>query len=136
MRSSKRSANDGSVWESRTSWSLNGTLKRSRRWWRVWPGRKERTVERDASADEATWKQRFRVAKVTWAWLAEERRDRGVAASDRSGRTQLYAWDAPTGDLRQLTDRPEGMLFGYISPDGHHVYYLDDKGGNEIGHLV
>ena len=93
-------------------------------------------MERDASADEATWKQRFRVAKVTWAWLAEERRDRGVAASDRSGRTQLYAWDAPTGDLRQLTDRPEGMLFGYISPDGHHVYYLDDKGGNEIGHLV
>jgi dipeptidyl aminopeptidase/acylaminoacyl peptidase len=73
---------------------------------------------------------------VTWAWLAEERPDRGLAASNRSGRTQLYAWDVPNGELRQLTDRPEGMLFGFISPDGNHVYYLDDEGGNEIGHLV
>jgi dipeptidyl aminopeptidase/acylaminoacyl peptidase len=56
--------------------------------------------------------------------------------SNQSGKYQLYAWDVPTGELRQLTDRPEGILFGSISPDGRHVYYLADKGGNEIGHYV
>jgi dipeptidyl aminopeptidase/acylaminoacyl peptidase len=59
-----------------------------------------------------------------------------LAASNRSGVYQLYAWDVPTGDLRQVTDRPDGQLFGVISPDGRYVYYLDDQQGNEIGHYV
>ena len=48
----------------------------------------------------------------------------------------MYAWHVPTGKLTQLTDRSEGVLFGRLSPDGRHVYYLDDEQGNEIGHHV
>ena len=60
---------------------------------------------------EAPWKQRFRVERILWSALAEERPDRGFAVSNRSGRYQLYAWEVPTGELRQLTDRPECPLW-------------------------
>src|SRR5215218_1893536 len=85
---------------------------------------------------EAPWKQRFRAERILWSGLAEGRPDRGLVVSNRTGRYQLYAWEVPTGQLRQLTDRPEGVVFGFIDPHGRHVYYLDDAGGNEIGHLV
>jgi dipeptidyl aminopeptidase/acylaminoacyl peptidase len=86
--------------------------------------------------DNAPWKQRFRAPVVQWTQTAKAAPSRGLAASNKSGTYQLYAWDVPSGELRQLTDRPEGQLFGVISPDGRHVYYLDDKQGNEIGHYV
>ena len=85
---------------------------------------------------EAPWKQRFRAERILWSTPAEERPDRGLVATNRSGRYQLYAWEVPAGKLRQLTDRPEGVLFGFIDSLGRHVYYLDDRDGNEIGHLV
>src|SRR5215212_9344323 len=84
---------------------------------------------------EAPWKQRFRVQRILWSGLAEERPARGLAVSNRTGRFQLYAWEVPTGELRQLTVRSEGVVFGFIDPQGQHVYYLDDTDGNEIGHL-
>src|SRR5215212_375799 len=89
-----------------------------------------------ATGVDAPWKQRFHVERILWSALADERPDRGLAVSNRSGRYQLYAWEVPTGHLRQLTDRPEGVVFGFIDPHGRHVYYLNDTGGNEIGHLV
>ena len=85
---------------------------------------------------EASWKQRFRVQRILWSAIAEDRPDRGLVAANRSGRYQLYAWQVPAGELRQLTNRPEGVLFGFIDSLGRHVYYLDDRDGNEIGHLV
>ncbi len=59
-----------------------------------------------------------------------------MAASDRPGKMELHAWDVASGELRQVTDRPAGTLFGLISPDGRSVYYLDDVAGNEAGHFV
>ena len=49
---------------------------------------------------------------------------------------QLYAWDVPTWRLRQVTSVATGKSSGSISPDGLYIYYLDDKGGNEIGRYV
>jgi dipeptidyl aminopeptidase/acylaminoacyl peptidase len=86
--------------------------------------------------DAAPWKQRFRAAIILWTQLAKAAPTRGLAVSNKSGVSQLYAWDVPTGELTQLTDQPEGKLFGLISPDGRYVYYLDDQQGNEIGHYV
>lgn len=86
--------------------------------------------------DNAPWKQRYHAPAILWSQLARSVPARGLVVSDKSGKSQLYAWDVPSGKLRQLTDRPEGVLFGFISPDGRHVYYLQDKGGNEIGHYV
>ena len=87
----------------------------------------------DASAP---WKQRFRAPAIAVSQLAWTNPTRGLVTVNQTGVYQLYAWDVPSGSMKQLTDRPEGMLFGMLSPDGRHVYYLDDKQGNEIGHYV
>lgn len=84
--------------------------------------------------DEATWKQRYR-AEQSIASLARFAPTRGLVASNRSGQFQLYAWDVPSGNLKQLTSRPHGTLFGSISPDGRFIYYFDDQLGNELGHF-
>ena len=86
--------------------------------------------------ENARWKQRFRAPVVVWTQIAPANPTRGLAINNTSGRFQLYAWDVPSGALRQLTDRPAGILFGALSGDGRYVYYLDDKQGNEIGHFV
>jgi dipeptidyl aminopeptidase/acylaminoacyl peptidase len=86
--------------------------------------------------DSAAWKQRFRASRVYWTQIARRSPSRGLAASNRSGIVQLYTWDVPGGGLTQLTDRRTGKAVGLLSPDGRHVYYLDDRDGNEIGHFV
>jgi dienelactone hydrolase len=87
-------------------------------------------------SEDASWKQRFRAATALWSQVAKAAPERGLVASNRSGTYQLHAWDVMSGALRQLTNRPEGLLGGLISPDGRFVYYFDDQGGNEIGHYV
>jgi dienelactone hydrolase len=82
------------------------------------------------------WQRRFRAPVVLWTQSAALTPERGVAVANPTGVHQLYAWELATGNLRQLTNRPEGVLFGWVSPDGHYVYYLDDALGNEIGHYV
>lgn len=86
--------------------------------------------------DAAPWKRRYRAPVVLWTQLAKAAPTRGLAVSSKSGVFQLYAWQVPTGELKQLTDEPEGVPFGVISPDGRHVYYLEDQQDNEIGHYV
>jgi dipeptidyl aminopeptidase/acylaminoacyl peptidase len=50
---------------------------------------------------------------------------------------QWFAWQVPTGELRQLTHTPGGNAQPvYLSPDGRWVYYLLDRQGNELGHYV
>jgi dienelactone hydrolase len=86
--------------------------------------------------DNAPWKQRLRAPVIVWTQLARSQPSRGLAVSNKSGKYQLYAWDVPTGNLRQLTDRSAGVLLGAIASDGRHVYYLHDQQGSEIGHYV
>ena len=86
--------------------------------------------------DKAPWKQRFRAPVVAWTQIAPANPTRGLAVNNTSGKYQLYAWDVPSGELRQLTEKPTGMLLGTLSGDGRYVYYLDDEKGNEIGHFV
>jgi acetyl esterase/lipase len=87
-------------------------------------------------ADNAPWKQRYRAPQILWTQLADEAPHRGLACSNRSGVYQLHTWNVGSGEVTQLTTRASGMVFGYMSPDGKYVYYLDDKLGNEIGHFV
>ncbi len=61
---------------------------------------------------------------------------RGLAASNKDGVFQLYAWEGESQSLRQLTDEPSGVFHGSLSADGESVYYLRDTGGDEIGHYV
>jgi len=86
--------------------------------------------------DSAPWKRRFRAPRIAWTKLAKAAPTRGLACGNQSGIYQLYAWDVPTGEMRQLTHKPTGMPAGEISPDGRYVYYLEDERGNEIGHYA
>lgn len=80
------------------------------------------------------WKERFRAPSILWTQQGARNPDRGLVCTDRSGTYQLYAWDVPSGALTQLTDRPEGVASGFLSPDGAWAYYLKDDEGNEVGH--
>jgi hypothetical protein len=86
--------------------------------------------------DSAPWKQRFRAAVIARTEVARLAPTRGLVMSNRSGVYHLHTWDVSTGELRQLTDRFEGLLYAVISPDGRHVYCFADTKGNEIGHYM
>ena len=85
---------------------------------------------------EANWRKRFRATDIRWTFLAAQNPQRGLACTNKDGIYQLYAWDVPTGELRQVTDQPAGVIWGIISSDGNSIYFLKDEGGNEIGHYV
>src|SRR6266581_4122055 len=84
----------------------------------------------------APWKQRFRAAAIMWTQLAATNKTRGIVASTRSGTAQIYAWDVPTGSLRQVTQHEGGIYYAYLSADGRSIYYHHDAQGNEMGHFV
>ena len=84
----------------------------------------------------APWKQRFRAPVIANTRIARLDPTRGLAVTNRSGVYQLYAWDVPTEEIRQLTSLREGISSGVISPDGRYVYYFHDTKGNEIGRYV
>ncbi|HDQ70858.1 MAG TPA: S9 family peptidase [Chloroflexi bacterium] len=86
--------------------------------------------------DAAPWKKRYRADAITYTAIAAQAPTRGLASSKRTGVYQLYTWNVPSGELTQITDRPDGKMFGSIDPQGRHIYYLDDKQGDEIGHIV
>jgi dipeptidyl aminopeptidase/acylaminoacyl peptidase len=85
---------------------------------------------------DAPWKQRFRAAAILWTQLAAANKTRGIVASTRSGTAQIYAWDVPTGSLRQVTQHEGGLYYAYLDAAGRYIYYHDDAQGNEMGHFV
>ncbi len=89
-------------------------------------------------APNEAWKERFRAHVPAWSRIARRAPERGIVWGNYSGTFQLYAWDVPSGRLRQLTNRPTGVGWtaGTLSPDGRFVCYHDDAQGNEIGHFV
>ncbi len=87
-------------------------------------------------ANDAPWKQRYRAPSIKMTQVAKMNPERGTAVSNEGGIIQVYAWDVPTGEKRQLTHREEGVWGHGLSPDGRFVYYLEDQKGDEIGHFV
>ena len=93
------------------------------------------TIELNLS-DDAPWKKRYRAPGIANSKRAANNPERGLVCCNKDGVYQLYAWDIASNDLRQLTNEPAGVVSGYISNDGDSVYYLQDSGGDEIGHYV
>lgn len=85
--------------------------------------------------DDAAWKKRFRLPRVTIQFAHRDPRH-ALVTSNQTGTYELYAYDISSDVLRQATRRPAGTVYGMISPDGRHIYYVDDKQGNETGHIV
>src|SRR5260370_8051129 len=84
----------------------------------------------------APWKRRYRLPITYAVQVAALMPTRGLAVSNKSGVYQLYAWHVPTGELTQLTNREEGVVRSSLSPDGANVYYLQDRKGDEFGHIL
>ncbi|MFM9969346.1 MAG: S9 family peptidase [Burkholderiales bacterium] len=83
------------------------------------------------------WKLRYRAPSIRASQIADQAPARGLVVSTHSGSVQYFAWNVPTGELRQLTERPGGMPgIPVLSPDGRYFYYLDDHKGSEMGHYV
>ena len=85
---------------------------------------------------DAPWKQRFRAPAILWTQVAATNKTRAIVASSRSGTAQIYAWDIPSGSLRQLTQHEGGLISAYLDADGRYIYYHNDTQGNEMGHFV
>ncbi len=82
------------------------------------------------------WEQRYHATAISAAATAANNKQRGLVASNQTDVTQLYAWDLPSGGLRQLTQVPSGKAAGFIAPNGKYVVYMQDTRGNEQGQLV
>ncbi len=88
----------------------------------------------DQSSDQ--WKERFRAPATGGTQIAPLNPERGLVTKSHNGMPQLHAWDILKGEFLPLTDKPSGVSFGLLSPDGASVYYLDDTKGSEIGQYV
>ncbi len=87
--------------------------------------------------ETSPWKQRFRVPEIVSVHMARANPKRGIlVGTQQSSTRQIYAWDVPTGRLRRLTDLPNGLNEGWLSPHGNSVFYLDDPTGSELGHVA
>ena len=88
-------------------------------------------------SEHAPWKERFRASSIRTSSIALRAPTRGLIANNASGSLQWYAWDVPSGNLRQITHTPGGHpMHLMLSADGRYIYYLRDDMGNEIGHFV
>jgi hypothetical protein len=84
---------------------------------------------------DTLWKQRFRAPAILWTQLAAANKTRGIGALTQSGTAQIYAWDVPTGSLRQVTQHEGGLIAAYLDA-AEYIYYHQDTQGNEMGHFV
>ena len=62
------------------------------------------------------WEQRFRAPTVSLPDWSPHAADRLTFESTESGVWQVHAWDAATGDRRQVTDHPVGVIDGHPDP--------------------
>lgn len=82
---------------------------------------------------EPLWQQRFRAPIVGFPVWSNHAPDRLIYASSESGVYQLHAWDRATGERRQVTSEPVGLISGEITPDGEWIVWHRDTTGDESG---
>lgn len=85
---------------------------------------------------EQRWSARFTATRMSRPGWARDAPDRCVYSSNVSGTTEVHVWDRATDTHRQVTDRPEGTHSATLPPDGAHVWWFSDAGGDEFGHWV
>jgi dienelactone hydrolase len=89
--------------------------------------------EPEVEAATPVWEKRFRAGRVGLPEWAEEAPDRCVVEATVAGVLEVHSFDAATGELRRLTDRPEGTSSATIDPAGEFVWWFDDTAGDEYG---
>ncbi|WP_380171095.1 prolyl oligopeptidase family serine peptidase [Kineococcus sp. DHX-1] len=79
------------------------------------------------------WEKRFRAGRVGLPEWALEAPDRCVVVASVAGVLEVHSFDAGSGELRRLTDRPEGTSSATIDDAGEFVWWFDDTAGDEYG---
>ena len=79
------------------------------------------------------WEARFRAPSVLMPDWSPTAPDRIVYESTESGVYQVHCWDMATGQKRQVTDHPVGVVDGAPTLDGEGVLYWQDETGSEAG---
>jgi dipeptidyl aminopeptidase/acylaminoacyl peptidase len=82
------------------------------------------------------WERRFRSPILSFPAWASDDPERLVVGSTESGSYQLYAWNQATGERRQVTFDPVGVLAGCPTRDGTGVVWFHDATGAEAGEFV
>ena len=59
-----------------------------------------------------------------------------VYTTNASGVRQLWSWDLDAAVHSPLTDKPTGVGWGTVLPDGQAVVWFDDGAGDEFGRFV
>jgi len=85
------------------------------------------------STNEPRWRRRYRAPSLTLPNWAADNPERLVYACNASGSWQVHAWDRATGEHRQVTAHPTGVVAGGPTPDGEGIVWFDDSKGDEIG---
>ena len=82
------------------------------------------------------WQRRYRAPIVGFPTWSRHAPDHLVYASSESGIYQLHSLDLATGERRQITHEPVGLVSGEISADGQWVLWHRDTTGDESGTWV
>ncbi len=79
------------------------------------------------------WQRRYRAPVLGFPTWSRHAPDRLVYVSSESGIYQLHSWDLATGERRQITNEPVGLVSGHVSADGAWVLWHRDTTGDESG---
>jgi dipeptidyl aminopeptidase/acylaminoacyl peptidase len=82
------------------------------------------------------WERRFRAPVSFLPEWSPRAPARTVYPSNESGIWQLHAWDVETGERRQVTDEPVGVVDGTPTLDGEGILWFQDETGSEAGRWV
>jgi dipeptidyl aminopeptidase/acylaminoacyl peptidase len=82
------------------------------------------------------WQRRFRAPIVGFPAWSRHAPDRLAYVSSESGVYQLHSWDVATGERRQVSQDPVGVISGDISADGQWLVWHRDTTGDESGTFV
>ena len=86
-----------------------------------------------AAAPVPLWQRRYRAPIVGFPTWSRHAPNRLVYVSSESGIYQLHSWDLATGERRQITHEPVGLISGEVSADGERVLWHRDTTGDESG---
>ena len=79
------------------------------------------------------WQRRYHAPIVGFPTWSRHAPDRLVYVSSESGVYQLHSWDVASGERRQITNEPVGLVSGEVSADGEWVLWHRDTTGDESG---
>ena len=90
----------------------------------------------DAEGSMPAWERRFRAPVSYLPEWSPHAPGAVVYTSNESGSWQAHAWDASTGERRQVTEDSVGVIDATPTLDGRGVVWFQDETGSEAGRWV